>query len=78
MLDLECAGRGALLFGAETTTQLCEPAQRVLGKDVPWIGLHTYGEIGPVGGRPCFHNYTAVLCAFYAGGASVAPETDGR
>ena len=31
-----------------------------------WIGLHTYGEIGPVAGRTWFHNYTAVLCALYA------------
>lgn len=66
MLDLDCAGRGGLLFGGETTARLCDPAQRVFGKGVPWIGLHTYGEIGPVGGRTLFHNYTAVFCALYA------------
>lgn len=72
VLDLDCAGRGALLFGGETTARLCEPVQQVFGKDVPWIGLHTYGEIGPVGGRTLFHNYTAVLCALYA-----APSASG-
>ncbi len=72
VLDLDCAGRGALLFGTETSARLCEPAQRAFGKDVPWIGLHTYGEIGPVGGRTLFHNYTAVLCALYDGNAGSA------
>jgi hypothetical protein len=65
VLELDCAGRGALLFGDETTAKLIDPMQRVFGKDVPWIGLHTYGEIAPVGGRTYFHNYTAVLCALY-------------
>jgi small ligand-binding sensory domain FIST len=32
---------------------------------VPWIGLYTYGEIGPIGGRDYFHNYTAVVLAVY-------------
>jgi hypothetical protein len=72
VLDLDCAGRGALLFGGETTQRLFEPVQQVVGKDVPWIGLHTYGEIGPIGGRTLFHNYTAVLCALYAGRAERA------
>jgi hypothetical protein len=65
VLELDCAGRGAMLFGAETTPKLIDPVQRVFGKDVPWIGLHTYGEIAPVAGRTYFHNYTAVLCALY-------------
>lgn len=66
VLDLECAGRGALLFGQDTTSRLVAPVQQVFGPEVPWIGLHTYGEIGPVAGATWFHNYTAVLCAFYA------------
>lgn len=67
VLQLDCVGRGALLFGDETSSQLIEPVQEVFGDDVPWIGLHTFGEIAPVGGKPYFHNYTAVLCAFYSG-----------
>ncbi|MGZ3420438.1 MAG: FIST signal transduction protein [Polyangiales bacterium] len=66
VLELDCAGRGAILFGDETTERLVDPMQRVFGKDLPWIGLHTYGEIAAVGGRTYFHNYTAVLCALYA------------
>ena len=66
VLDLECAGRGAILFGQDVTQRLVEPTQQVFGPGVPWIGLHTYGEIGPLAGETWFHNYTAVLCAFYA------------
>jgi small ligand-binding sensory domain FIST len=29
------------------------------------MGLYTYGEIGPVGERNCFHSYTAVVLAVY-------------
>lgn len=65
VLELDCAGRGAMLFGSETNSRLIDPVQQVFGKDVPWVGLHTYGEIAPVGGRTLFHNYTAVLCALY-------------
>lgn len=64
LLQLDCAGRGAVLFG-DATAQLIAPMQAAVGADVPWIGLHTYGEIAPVGGQTYFHNYTAVLCALY-------------
>ena len=66
VLELDCACRGAMLFGKATSELLIDPVQRVFGKGVPWIGLHTYGEIAPVNGRTLFHNYTAVLCALYA------------
>ena len=67
VLQLDCAGRGRLLFDEGTTKQLIEPVQQVIGKHVPWIGLHTYGEIAPVGKQTHFHNYTGVICALYAG-----------
>lgn len=66
VLQLDCAGRGALLFGDATSSQLIAPVQGVFGDGVPWIGLHTYGEIAPVGGKTYFHNYTAVFCALYS------------
>ena len=66
VLQLDCAGRGRLLFDERCTRELIDPVQQVLGKRIPWIGLHTYGEIAPVNGRTMFHNYTSVLCAFYA------------
>jgi len=65
MLQLDCAGRGRLLFDEETTACIIEPVQRAVGKDVPWLGVHTYGEIAPVGAQTMFHNYTGVLCALY-------------
>ncbi|MBL8612517.1 MAG: FIST C-terminal domain-containing protein [Myxococcales bacterium] len=65
VLQLDCAGRGRLLLGDDVSARLIEPAQGALPSDVPWIGLHTYGEIAPVQGRTYFHNYTAVFCALY-------------
>ena len=65
LVQLDCAGRGRLLFDDDVTPRIIEPLQRAIGKNVPWVGLHTYGEIAPVGGRTLFHNYTGVLCAFY-------------
>lgn len=66
VLQFDCAGRGASLFGQHVTTQLVEPIQRVLGKDLPWIGFHSYGELAPLRGKNHFHQYTMALCAVYA------------
>lgn len=65
VLDFECAGRGGLLFGAETTTKLITPVRSVFGERVPWLGVHTYGEIARVAGKTWFHNYTSIICALY-------------
>ncbi len=65
VLQFDCAGRGRLLLGDRVTERLIHPVQQVLGEAVPWIGLHTYGEIAPIEGRTYFHNYTAVLCGIY-------------
>lgn len=65
VIELNCAGRGRLLFGDAANELLIGPQQRAFGGKVPWVGLHTYGEIAPVGGRTRFHNYTGVLCALY-------------
>ena len=35
--------------------------QEKLGKDVPWLGFYTFGEIAPVGGKKFLHNYTGVI-----------------
>lgn len=72
VLQLDCVGRGQLLFNDRTTEQLIDPVQRVFGKTLPWLGLHTYGEIAPIGEQPYFHNFTVALCALYAepGGAA--------
>lgn len=65
VLQFDCAGRGSSLFGPAVTTQLIDPVQRVLGKDLHWIGFHSYGELAPVHGKNQFHQYTMALCAVY-------------
>lgn len=65
VLQFDCAGRGSSLFGHGVTTQLIDPVQRVLGKDLQWIGFHSYGELAPVRGKNHFHQYTMALCAVY-------------
>jgi hypothetical protein len=65
VIQLDCAGRGRLLFDDQASNQMVHPIREVLGEDVPWVGLHTYGEIAPVGRRTYFHNHTGVLCALY-------------
>jgi hypothetical protein len=65
VLQLDCAGRGRLLLGEGVQDRLLTPMHRVFGETVPWFGMNTYGEIGPIDQRLYFHNYTAVLCALY-------------
>jgi hypothetical protein len=65
MFQFDCAGRGRVIFGEHTTENAVAPIQAVVGRDVPWIGFHTFGEIAQLGGTPYFHNYTVVLCALY-------------
>lgn len=66
VLIFDCCCRASLYFGAHTTEATIGPIEAVFGADVPCFGFHTYGEIGPLQGRPCFHNYSAVICALYA------------
>jgi hypothetical protein len=65
VLQFDCAGRGRILFGGCTSDEIVRPLHRVLGPGLPWIGLHTYGEIATVGARLHYHNYTVALCAVY-------------
>ena len=44
-------------------SQFPERLQSRVGKDVPWIGLYAYGEIGPLGGTNHLHNFTSVVAA---------------
>jgi small ligand-binding sensory domain FIST len=63
VLQFDCAGRGKMVFREQEKLDLLDDLQRRVGPDVPWLGLYTYGEIGPVGNTDCFHNYTLVLLA---------------
>jgi small ligand-binding sensory domain FIST len=66
VLQFDCAGRGQILFGADAAVHTIAPMRAAFGTDVPWIGLHTHGEIAAIGTRTQYHNYTVVLCALYA------------
>lgn len=68
VFQFDCAGRGRVLFGSRAADEIVRPLQATLGRQVPWIGFHSYGEIAPIGGRPYYHNYTVALCALYADG----------
>lgn len=67
VLQLDCAGRGRVLFGSCAADFIVKPIQERLGDSVPWIGFHTYGEIAPIrpGHEPRYHNYTVALCAVF-------------
>jgi hypothetical protein len=65
VFHFDCAGRGAILFGENTQALAIEPVQSAFGKDVPWLGFYTFGEIAPRVTGHKLHNYTLVLCAFY-------------
>lgn len=66
VLQFDCYGRGRVLFADATTEMTVDPLQNVLGKTVPWLGFHTFGEIAQLHGKTYYHNYTVVLCAFYS------------
>jgi hypothetical protein len=65
VFQFDCAGRGKLMFGEKVNETIVDPLQNTLGKSVPWIGFHTFGEIAPIGDKNAYHNYSVVLCAIY-------------
>ncbi len=65
VLQFDCCGRGKVVFGNRASQEIVEPLQRVLAPTVPWLGLHTYGELASLHGELHYHNYTVALCAVY-------------
>jgi hypothetical protein len=65
VFQFDCCGRGRLIFGEKTTEVTIDPMQQAIGKDVPWVGFHCYGEIAPIKQKTYYHNNTVVLCALY-------------
>ncbi|MBN2671862.1 MAG: FIST C-terminal domain-containing protein [Deltaproteobacteria bacterium] len=63
MLQIECIGRGKVIFEDSEKQQLLKDMQQAVCPDAKWFGLYTYGEFGPVGGVNSFHNYSLVLTA---------------
>lgn len=65
VFQFDCCGRGKSVLREQEKLSLLKTLQQKVGAEAPWIGLYTLGEIGPVGDRNYFHNYTAVLTAVY-------------
>jgi hypothetical protein len=65
VFHFDCVGRGKVVFREEEKNELIKSFQKDIGEDIPWIGFYTYGEIGPVAGINCSHNFTAVVAAVY-------------
>lgn len=65
VLQLECADRGNVMLRALEKRSLMASLQNPISPTAPWIGLYAYGEIGPLRGHNCFHNYTTIVAALY-------------
>lgn len=57
----DCAGRGKVFVRDHQKLELLHTLRSGIGEDIPWFGFYTFGEIGPVGGANCIHNYTAIV-----------------
>jgi small ligand-binding sensory domain FIST len=60
-LAFTCSGRGREMFGFDDHD--ADTIQHELGP-VPLAGMVSAGEIGPVGGRPFAHSFTATVAVF--------------
>jgi hypothetical protein len=65
VFQFDCAARGKVFLRERQKLQLLETLQGRIGLGAPWLGFYTFGEIAPVGGHNCFHNYTVVLTVIY-------------
>jgi hypothetical protein len=65
VLQFDCTGRGRALCGDQATAVTVAPLLEAFPATVPWMGFHTFGEIGPLGAGTAYHACTVVLCALY-------------
>jgi len=65
ILHFECVGRGKVVFREKDKVEMIRTLQDDMGREVPWLGFYTYGEIGPIKDHNCFHNFSAVISAVY-------------
>jgi hypothetical protein len=63
VLHFDCGGRGRVIFRDQEKQDLLHGLQEKVSTSAPWMGFYTYGEIGPLNERNCFHTYTLVLLA---------------
>jgi hypothetical protein len=64
VMNFNCAGRSATLIGEDTAKKEVA-ANQVFGKQVPWFGFYTFGEIAPIKDQNSYHNWTSVVLAIY-------------
>lgn len=65
VIHIDCAGRGKAALGNRVNEIVINPLQETIGKNIPWLGFHSGGEIAPIGNTNYFHNYTVVLGVLY-------------
>ena len=63
VFHFDCTARGKIMFRDQEKLRILRQFRQSVDPEVPWVGFHTYGEIGPVGKHNCCHNYTAVVLA---------------
>jgi hypothetical protein len=59
----DCAARGKSMFRDQEKLRNLKVLRQAVGPEATWAGFYSAGEIGPVGERNCYHNYTAVVLA---------------
>jgi len=65
VFQFECVGRGKVVFREQEKIELAQSLWKDFGDDIPWMGLYTYGEIGPIANTNFLHNFTSVIVAVY-------------
>lgn len=65
LMQFECMGRGKVVYREQEKIDLLRSLQQEVGAGLPWIGFYSYGEIGPISGYNCIHNFTSVLVAIF-------------
>ena len=63
VLQFECGTRGKMMFRDQEKLELQKRFRQSVGRDVPWAGFYTIGEIGPVEEHNLRHLYTSVVLA---------------
>jgi hypothetical protein len=64
VLGFECAARTFPFLGPTNTLKEHERLRGAIAPNAPWLGMMAWGEVGPSGGQPAFHNYTYPLVVF--------------
>lgn len=63
VFHFDCAARGKSMFRDQEKLRNLKRLRQAVGPEAPRAGFYTSGEIGPVGERNRYHNYTAVVLA---------------